>query len=143
MRCINDNKSSIVEGKLRCQQLSEYLNQRNAGADVWLCEDGSGIIPKILYDATTNQLIGMSLPIDEETGCPKRYASTASDAAEIEQFLQHKKSTMVYIVVAVPLKEGVPPFILQMYGTDNTFNSESVVRRWNFTVAELKRLLLN
>lgn len=58
MRCINESKSRIVEGKLRCEELRDYLTERKASTDVWLSEDASGIISKIQYDPTSNQLIG-------------------------------------------------------------------------------------
>lgn len=116
----------------------KYLNQHNAGNDVWICEDGSGLIPKVLYDPASDELIGMTLPIVNGTGCPKRFESTTSNEEEIKKFCSMTKSSHVYLVLAIPLKEGVPPYILQLYGTDNRFNSENVVNRWNYTIEELK-----
>lgn len=142
VRYINESKNRVVEGKLRCQELLEYLNERKAGADVWLSEDASGIIEKIQYDPSSNQLIGMTLPFDDQTGCPKLYESTAQDVEEIKKFMQHNRSCLVYIVMATPLKEGIPPFLLQMYGTDNRFNTGNVVKRWDYTIEELKRYLI-
>lgn len=139
MRCINDNRKAILEGELRCTELKAYLAERNAGKDVWLCEDASGLISKIQYDQTADQLIGIVLPLDDENGSPTRYEHTARDQEEITKFMQFKKSSLVYIVVAVPLKEGVPPFILQMYGTDNRFKATDVIKRWNHTIESLKR----
>lgn len=54
-------------------------------------------------------------------------------------FMQYKKSTLVYIVMAIPLKEGVPPFILQLYGTDNRFTAIDVIKRWDHIIHDLKR----
>lgn len=68
VRCIKDTKERIIEGELRCNDLAKYLHEHNAGNNVWLCEDASGLIPKILYDPTSDHLIGMTLPIDERTG---------------------------------------------------------------------------
>lgn len=141
VRCINDTKERIVEGELRSAGLAKYLLQHDAGSDIWICEDGSGLIPKVLYDLTLDELIGMTLPIDDDTGCPKRFAFTARDEGEIKRFCNMTKSTHVYLVLAIPLKEGVAPFILQMYGTDNRFTARNVIRRWNHTTTELKRYL--
>lgn len=141
VRCINDSKKPILEGELRCMQLEAYLSERNAGNNIWLCEDASGLIGKIQYDQTFDQLIGLVLPLDENNGCPKRYEHTARDQEEITKFMQHSKSSLVYIVMAVPLKQGVPPFILQMYGTDNKFKGNDVIKRWNHTIQALKRYL--
>lgn len=56
-------------------------------------------------------------------------------------FMKHNKSTLVYIIMAVPLKEGVAPFILQLFGTDNKFKTIDVIKRWNHTIELLKRYL--
>lgn len=97
-----------------------------------MLEDGSGIISKVHYDQKLDQIIGIVLPLDENTGCP-RYKFTARDQEEITKFMQQSKSTLVYIVMAIPLKEGVAPSILQMFGTDNRFKAIDVIKRWNFT----------
>lgn len=139
VRCIKDTKECILEGDIRSEDLVKYLSDRNAGTDVWLCEDASGIVSQIKYDQTLDQLVGMVLPIDSNTGCPKRFEHTARDEEEIKSFMQHNKSTLVYIVMAIPLKEGIAPFILQMFGTDNRFTASDVIKRWNFTIQSLKR----
>lgn len=139
MRCINDTKGRTLEGDLRCAALQSFLTMRNAGNDIWLCEDASGIVSKIQYDPTLDQLVGIVLPLDENNGCPRRYEFTARDEEEITNFMKHSKSTLVYVVMAIPLKQGIAPFILQIYGTDNKFKSIDVIRRWKHTLAELKR----
>lgn len=142
MRCIDDTRRCILEGDLRSEQLAKYLLDRNAGNDIWLCEDASGIIAKIQYDQTLDQLVGIVLPIDGNSGCPKRYEHTATNEEEIRTFMQSVKSTLVYIVMAIPLKEGVPPFILQLYGTDNKFKAIDVIKRWDHTIHDLKRCVI-
>lgn len=142
MRCINDTKGCISEGEVRSKDLAKYLLDRKAGNDIWLCEDASGIICKIQYDQTLDQLVGIVLPIDSNSGCPKRFEYTARNEEEIRKFMQYKKSTLVYIVMAIPLKEGVPPFILQLFGTDNRFTAIDVIKRWDYTIHDLKRYLL-
>lgn len=113
--------------------------ERDAGNNIWLCEDATGIISKINYDPTLDQLIGIVLRIDEHTGCPRMYETTTRDYDEITKFMEYAKSTLVYVVMAIPLKQNVPPFILQMYGTDNKFKAAHVITRWNHTINELKR----
>lgn len=93
----------------------------------------------MVYDQTLDQLVGIVLPIDQKTGCPTRFQYTARDQEEITKFMQYSKSILVYIVMAIPLKEGVAPFILQMFGTNNRFKAIDVIRRWNYTIQELKR----
>lgn len=63
----------------------------------------------------------------------------AKSAEDIERYMQLPQSTLVYIIVAQPLKLGVPPFILQIYGTNNRFDSDSVLKRWTHIESQLKK----
>lgn len=136
---INKNKQHIIEGALRCRELSEYLDKVKAKRTVWLSEDGSGIVPKICYDSTTNQMVGLVLPLNEETGMPVPFSYTPKSTKDIESFSKLKKSTLVYIVMAQPLKPATPPFILRIFGIDNTFTALNVLRRWEYTTRELQK----
>lgn len=109
---------------------------------VWLSEDGSGIVPKVEYDALNSQLVGQVLPTNENTGMPIKLSFVVRSAEEIEKRLKNEsvnKATLVYIVVAQPLKRNVPPFVLSIFGTDNQFTSDQVLKRWHFMEAELAR----
>lgn len=126
-----ERKQKIVEGELRCQELSDYLDKLNAPRKVWLSEDASGIVSKVVYDSTTNQLVGLVLPLDKRTGLPITYSFTPHSMSDIEKQIQgYAKSTLVYIVIAQPLMDTVPPFILLVFGTDNKFKSLDVMQRW-------------
>lgn len=141
VRCINDTKECIKEGDFRSKELANYLLEHDAGTDIWICEDGSGLVPKIVYDSTSDQLVGMTLKIDDKTGCPRRFEFTARDEEEIKKFCRMTKSTHIYLILAIPLKEGIAPFVLQLFGTDNRFNATDVVKRWNYSTKELGRFV--
>lgn len=119
----------------------QYLEKTGSPRTVFLAEDGSGIVKKVTYDSHSNQLVGLVLPINANNGMPISYSYKANSAEEIKKHLEQPQSTHVYIVIAQPLKAGVPPFILQIYGTDNKFKKEDVLRRWMFTIDELKRFV--
>lgn len=111
----------------------------NSPKIVWLAEDGSGIVSKVCYHSPTRQLIGLVLPLDVSTGMPIPCTFIPESANNIIQQINQKKSKLVYLVMAQSIKEGTPPFILQMFGTDNKFTSEDMFRRWNNTKAELAK----
>lgn len=94
---------------------------------------------KIVYDAHYNQLVGLVLPFNDVNGMPKMFCFEAKSADDIERYMQLPQSSLVYIIVAQPLKIGAPPFILQIYGTDNTFDTDSVLKRWAYTESELNK----
>lgn len=69
VRCIENSNSSFIEGKLRCQELSEYLEKIKAVKSVWICEDATAIISTVKFDPKTNQIVGILLPMNNK-GCP-------------------------------------------------------------------------
>lgn len=76
VRCIDDNKSRVNEGELRCAELSTYLERLKAEKIVWLAEDATAIVPKISYDPKTNRLVGLLLPLNNKNGCPLTFRYT-------------------------------------------------------------------
>lgn len=96
---------------------------------IFLSEDASGIIIKVAYDSHSNQMIGIVLPLSEEDGMPQTYTFKAESADKIREHLKEAQSTLVYIIAAQPLKQKAPPSILQIYGTDNKFKKDSVLKR--------------
>lgn len=124
---------------MRCQELNAYLDGLKLEKYVWLSEDATSIVAKVEFDPTTNQMVGLVLPMDHNTGMPTAFTFLARNADEIQTNMQKKQSSLVYMVLAQPLKKGVPPFILQVYGTDNTFKTKNVLLRWKHTINELER----
>lgn len=139
MGYINQYKVKIIEGELRCKELDKYLRSINAAKCVWLSEDASGIVPKIEFDPETNQMVGITLPLHSHTGFPIPLTFNARDEQEIRENITREKSTLVYIIMAQPLMRNAPPFLLQMFGTNNRFQSQDVLRRWKETVDILER----
>lgn len=112
----------------------------NARKCVFLSEDASGIVSKVQFDPKSNQLIGLVLPLDSKTGMPVKFNFTAASAAEIQRMMENEsKSTLLYAIMAQPLIEHAPPFVLQIFGIDNKFKTTDVVNRWKFISQELKR----
>lgn len=141
VKYIDDNKVRVVEGQLRCKELSEYLDKMQTVRSVWISEDATAIVSIVKYDPKTNQLIGILLPLNKSDGLPKTFSFEASNATIIEQHLKQPFSKFVHVVMAQPLDEKVPPFLLQMFSTNNNFTAVDVVHRWNTTKLELERWL--
>lgn len=139
MRCIGDHKTRVVEGETRAKEFAEYLTRMNCTKHVWISEDATVITSKVTYDPNTNQLVGLVLPIDLITGCPKAFTFIASNAECIKQHLMKAKSSVVYVVMAQPLNEKVPPFLLQMFGSDNKIHTTDILKRWKHTSTELEK----
>lgn len=141
MNYISKSKKKVIEGQLRVRELSEYLDRLKLPKKVWICEDASGINVKLEYDPSSNQLVGNVLPLDPTTGMPVSFSFLARSAEEIQKHSKGTLSTLVYMVLALPLMPNVPPFVLQVYGTNNKFLSGDIKHRWNYTVQELKKYI--
>lgn len=139
MKHIYMDKDMIIEGALRCEQLAKHLELTNSPKSVFISEDGSGIVQKVTYDSRTNQMIGLVLPFNEIDGMPRQFSFKATSEESIRKYMEQPQSTLVYIIVAQPLKKGAPPFILQMFGTNNKFEAGHILKRWRHTVSELKK----
>lgn len=52
-------KEKILEGELRCESLLNYLEATKAPRKVFLSEDASGIVSKMVFDSRNNEIIGL------------------------------------------------------------------------------------
>lgn len=94
MSYIHQRKEKIIEGELRCSQLSEYLDKIGSPRKVWLSEDASGIIAQVTYDPKTNQLVGLTLPNDKN-GMPILFSFVPNTLSEINnQMKTNPRSTL-------------------------------------------------
>lgn len=124
---------------MRCKELLSFLEKIGAPKEVWLSEDGSGIIQKVAYDMHSNKLVGINLPINELTGMPMTSSYFARTLPEITKHMKNSLSSLVYIIMAQPIKLKCPPFVLCLFGTDNRFTTQNVLYRWDFTIRELEK----
>lgn len=53
--------------------------------------------------------------------------------------MKNNLSSLVYVIMAQPIKPKSPPFVLQMFGTDNKFTTQNVLDRWKHTLQELQK----
>lgn len=105
---------------------------------VFISEDATAITSTVKYDPYSNQLVGLVLPIDTKNGCPIVMSFEAKDEMTIRQHLNVPRTNSVYIVMAQALDETIPPFVLQMFGTDGKFKAVDVIKRWATIKDELK-----
>lgn len=136
---IDEKKCPIIEGELRSKELKEYLKSMDCEPIVWICEDATGINQKVEYHPATNQLVGLNLPVDAKNGMPIPFTFLANTEDEIRTHSQKPLATLVYVVLALPIKPDVPAFVLQIYGTNNTFTAENVLHRWKHIIQDLNK----
>lgn len=127
----------MIEGKLRANELLQYLKDRDLPLRVSLSEDATRIIATVQYDPETNQLVGFPLPLDNN-GMPIPFSYMARNVKE--HYQSKLPSSNAYVQMAQPLSRSVPPFCLLTFLTDNKFTGEPVLSRWNFTTQTLRQI---
>lgn len=145
-RFIRQVQSNAVEGVLRTEELSKYLDDLNLPRIVALSEDATKIVDRIQYDKSTNQLLGFVLPLQETNGMPLIGGNKATSASAIERCFfdfetgeERKKSTYINVVMAQPLVRGIPPICILIFGSDTHYSSKDIQKRWNFIENELRK----
>lgn len=130
---IQSANDAIVEGEIRSISLKQFIVKRKLRLQVWLSEDATKIANKIECDSTTDQIIGLVLPMDAH-GNPVPYTFLAKNVATMQQsLLDNPKADYVYTVMARSLDVNAPSFFLQLFGTDNKFTTGMVLKRWSHT----------
>lgn len=97
-------------------------------------------MPDVKYDPCHNHLVGLLLPMDSQNGCPITSSYKVKTVEEIENILAIEKASLVYTVLAKSLDMRVPPFCLQLFGTNNSFSASDVRSRWAYTVDQLEKV---
>lgn len=135
---IQSSNETIVEGEVRVDSLKSFLIKRDLCPQVWLSEDATKIVNKIEYDSTTDQIVGLVLPINSD-GNPVTFSFVAENVEKMNQsLLNYPKSDYAYSVMSRSLDVNAPSFCLQLFGTDNKFTTGQVLRRWTYTERALE-----
>jgi len=129
----------VQEGIFRFSELKEFLLARRLPNVVWISEDGTRITSRIEYDPRTNLLVGF-VPRLNRNGLPYSDGLEAvSEEAMKQIFANRVKAGTAYVIMAQPLADGAPPFILALFGTDNRFTAEDVAKRWAWMKLEAQK----
>lgn len=139
-------KSTAIEGVLRIDELWKYLTDQNLPLYVSISEDQTKITGRVQYDPKTNKIVGFVLPLSKVNGMPITSGNIARSASAIEHCFYNvntgdeiKPAQYVNAIMAQPLVKGIPAFCLSIFGSDGTFTSEDVHRRWKYIIVELKK----
>lgn len=142
-RYIYKSNYRAVEGALRCDELLQYLEERNLEKVVTLSEDATRIVGRVQYDSYSNQIVGFALPINKKSGLPIPLSFPARSMQEIIGHFENENeiSPLVNVIMAKPVcTNSIPAFCLLLYGTNNKYTAEDVCKRWITIIEKLKSL---
>jgi len=129
--------SNFTEGVFRFDKLSVHLDAYQAPRVISISEDATRIISRIEYEPTTDKLAGFVLPVDGFLPLTESFIATSFEKIEA-MFHNEPRSTYAYVYVAQPMAPGVPPFCLNITGTNNRFDAKTVLSRWKHMLSECK-----
>lgn len=123
----------IKEGELRLNDLKKFLIKRNLPLKVFISEDQTAIIRRVQYDAKENRLVGFKTDISKDTGLPNCNNFYVNSYNDIETaFNDNSICSNAFTVVAQPMADKAPSFVLAIFGSDNKFSYEDVINRWSY-----------
>jgi len=125
-------------GVVNVEGLKEYLTLLNLPMMVSLSEDATAAVGKRQYNSTTNSIYGFSLPL-QLNGLPNWKDSVINSALDaVRMFSTYKRATVLIVVMAQPMGDGIPPIRICSFGSDNTFKTTDVKHRLETMVSLLK-----
>ena len=128
--------SNLIEGEFRFDKLLAHLDAHKCPRLISISEDATRIIRHIDYDENSNKLVGFVLPVDSKfLPITDSFLATSFDKIE-EFFANENRATFAYAYMAQPMSPSVPPFCLNIIGTNNQFNATSVLSRWQHMITE-------
>lgn len=136
--------ANVQEGVLRVEELKSFLEKNNLPFDIWISEDATRCVAQVDHDSKEDKFVGFVLPYNDETGMPlvEKYKNITPNVLKAS-LLSEPKSNYLYTIIAQPLKRGSPSFCLCVYGTNNSFTSEHVHKRFNYVVEALAQVGIN
>jgi len=125
----NEYCTRIEEGEFRFKELTDYSNKINCSF-VYSSEDSTSIISKVQYDIESNSFIGFCVKL--VNGLPLTRQYQTNDFTELENWFESvNQATLVNIHTVQPITSATSPsFLLSGFGTDNSFDTISILCRW-------------
>lgn len=64
------------------------MEHSNYPKSVFLAEDASGIVQRVVFDSRSNQLVGLLLPFSENNGMPVLFSFQPESVEKIKQYME-------------------------------------------------------
>ena len=135
------DEEPLVEGQFRLQQLKQHIAINNYTSNVFLSSDATRIQSTLKYVSKSDTILGLVLPLDDKTGNPISNYFKFKNVEDVQRFIEtHEMAENANIIVAKCLNSNSISFIIAIWGTDNKFKSESVVKQWRGLKSDLKKI---
>jgi hypothetical protein len=139
-RFMKSDHPPLEENLLDFDGLKDFIEKHQCSNSIGLYEDGAKIDENVKYIKRSNSLIGLTAPFDDSTGMPIQDFHKADSAKSVYESIQmYPKAGYVQSIIARPNNSHSPSFQLGYFFTDNTFNDESIVDRYDLCYDEFQK----
>lgn len=140
MRHLYDKRSK-VEGYFEFEEFKLSNKQSGDVEYVWVSEDDTRIVEKLVYDSKRNTIVGLILSTDEQNGIPKIDSFEFTSIRALKIFIEAEKTaSYAKLLIIKSLSTKSKPFILALYGTNGSDKATFVYRRWEFIKKSLAKI---
>lgn len=139
LNLVKSAEKNIKRSKQESEQLSEFLSKRSYARKIWISEDGTRIVHRAQYDASTNQIVGFVSKLNQQ-GLPEISPFPANSAVQIGNYFEtYPLSNYAYCIIAQPLIDKSPTVCVALFGSNNKFEATDVAYRWKWMTNETKK----
>lgn len=118
--------------------LENFVRDRNLSMSVGISSDAAKIVENVVYESSTNTLLGLVSPINSTTGLPTPNFHKACNAQQIlESMSNYPKATMVECIIARANTTNSPTFLLGYFFTNLSYKFEDKMHRMEYIYNEL------
>ena len=128
----------IEVGVIDVGKVLRFLADRNYPKHVIISCDETRVSKKIEYDFKFDKLVGLTAPIDRDSGFPNVSEMKTSTPCEIlETISKHSQSSFVDVFMLKPLTPGSAPICITAIPTDNKYTKSDKLKQWNHVADQL------
>jgi hypothetical protein len=107
---IQQSGPRVKEGLVRVQELEVFLQTRQLPKFIWLSEDGTRITPRVQYDQTHGEIVGLSIPT-AENGLPVVSYFKVESVRQMKGFMEKFQTPInLYVIMATPSNHPISAF---------------------------------
>lgn len=127
---------TMLESELQIEYLFKYMSERHHTMTVWIAEDQTKVVEQVVYDKSSNRLLGFVTKL-AQNGFPEKNSFLATSAQAIKTHFDNGiRAPYVNVIMAQPLNANASAFCVAAYGSNNRFTSTDVQNRWEYLESE-------
>lgn len=140
VRRLLGKRKRIEEGYFRFAEIKKQMEERGEPMFVVCSEDDTKVSERPRYDALSDEIIGLQLPLNDE-GIPIRHSFKFTTLSEAQHYLStNSLATYAKLMTIRSLGPNAIAYQLVIYGTRGSDKAPDVHARWEFVRREFGKI---